>query len=87
MVYKRIGKNREDDLLIILNVTPEVRRDWTIQVQGKAVWKEIFNSDAKEFYGTGDVFNPAPATTIVDKNNDMHEISCHLPALGAVIFQ
>lgn len=87
MVYKRIGKNREDDLLVILNVTPQVRRDWKIQVHGKSAWKEVFNSDAKEFYGTGDVFNPAPAITIVDKNTALYEINCHLPALGAIVFQ
>jgi 1,4-alpha-glucan branching enzyme len=87
MVYKRIGKDRADDLLVVMNVTPEVRRDWKIQVHGKTAWKEIFNSDAKEFYGTGDVFNPAPETTLVDKISALYEINCHLPALAAIVFQ
>jgi 1,4-alpha-glucan branching enzyme len=87
IVYKRKGKNKKNDLLIILNVTPVVRRDWKIIVSGKNSWKEIFNSDGIEFYGTGDVFNPSIEVNIVDKKTEMYEINCHLPALSAVIFQ
>ncbi len=87
LVYKRKGNKKNDDVLVILNVTPVVRRDWKITVAGKSIWKEIFNSDATAFYGTGDVFNPNIEVTIVDKKNALYEINCHLPALAAIIFQ
>jgi 1,4-alpha-glucan branching enzyme len=87
LVYKRKGNKKNDDVLVILNVTPVVRRDWKITVAGKSTWKEIFNSDATAFYGTGDVFNPNIEVTIVDKKNALYEINCHLPALAAIIFQ
>jgi 1,4-alpha-glucan branching enzyme len=87
IVYKRKGKKPEDDLLIILNMTPEPRRDWKIYTTGKPVWKEIFNSDDKKYWGTGNVFNPDPQTRLVDKNEMMYEINVHLPPLGAVILK
>lgn len=89
MVYKRKGNNTEDDVLVILNVTPTVKNDWTVHVHGKKKWKEIFNSDSKEFWGTGDVFNPkdiiGKKVNKSDKKDKWFTINVHLPALGAVV--
>jgi len=86
-VYKRKGKKPEEELLIILNMTPEVRRDWKVYTNGKPVWKEIFNSDDKKYWGTGDVFNPDPVVKLVDKNEMIYEINVHLPPLGAIVLK
>ncbi|MES2431272.1 MAG: 1,4-alpha-glucan branching protein GlgB [Bacteroidota bacterium] len=87
LAFKRIGKDRKNDVLVILNMTPVVRKDWTTQIYGKSSWTEVFNSDSKEYWGTGDVFNPAPEITLVDKNTTLHEIKLHLPALACIILQ
>ena len=50
-------------------------------------WKEIFNSDERKYAGTGNVFNPDPIVTLVDKEQDRYEINVHLPPLGAVILR
>jgi 1,4-alpha-glucan branching enzyme len=86
MVYKRKGLKPKDDVLIILNTTPIVRNDWEITLQGKYKWKEIFNSDSKEFWGTGDVFNPDLIIgKRVEPKSKWYKIKVHLPALGAVV--
>jgi 1,4-alpha-glucan branching enzyme len=87
IVYKRKGKKAEDDLLIILNLTPVVRMNWKIYAAGKSQYRELLNSDMKKYWGTGDVFNPDIATTLVDEANKMYEINCHLPALAAVVLK
>ena len=87
IVYRRKGILPENDLLVILNMTPVVRNDWKIYARGKETWKEIFNSDGKKYWGTGDVFNPAPVVKLVDKNTRQYEINVHLPALGAVVLK
>ncbi len=51
VVYRRKGKDPGDDLLIILNFTPVVRRDWKVYASGKAAWKEVFNSDGTSILG------------------------------------
>ncbi|MFN3300050.1 MAG: 1,4-alpha-glucan branching protein GlgB [Sediminibacterium sp.] len=85
LVYKRKGKKEKDDVIVILNVTPVVRHDWEIYVHGKGKWAEIFNSDSKEFWGTGDVYNPTIQSKLVDKPSKCYQLKVHLPALGAVV--
>jgi 1,4-alpha-glucan branching enzyme len=87
IVYRRKGKKKEDDVLIILNMTPVVRRDWKVYTHGKSAWSEIFNSDSKKYWGSGDVFNPEPTVKLVDKKEDVYEINVHLPALGAIVLK
>jgi 1,4-alpha-glucan branching enzyme len=85
IVYKRKGHNSGHDLLVILNMTPVVRHDWKLKVHGKSVWKEVFNSDSKRYYGTGDVYNPGPKSRMIDKKTLLYEINVHLPPLAAII--
>ncbi|MBI3883004.1 MAG: 1,4-alpha-glucan branching protein GlgB, partial [Sphingobacteriales bacterium] len=87
ITFKRCGKHKEDDLLVVLNITPVVRRDWKIQVHGKSSWTEIFNSNEQKYWGTGDVFNPAVACRLLDEKTGLYEINVHLPALGGVVFK
>ena len=87
VVYKRKGKDPKDDLLIILNLTTVVRRDWKVYTSGKDAWAEIFNSDARQYWGTGDVFNPEIITTLVDEDEKMYEINVHLPPLGSIVLK
>ena len=87
IVYRRKGKDPAGDLLVILNLTPVARRDWKIYTHGKSAWKEIFNSDDKKYWGTGDTFNPEIGVKLVDKELDRYEITVHLPPLGSVILK
>ena len=85
--FRRKGKRSNNDILVILNMTPVVRNDWKIYAKGKPHWKEIYNSDAKKYGGTGDVLNPSPGVKLVDKKSRIFEINIHLPALGGVVLK
>ena len=87
IVFKRKGKNKEEDVLVVLNMTPVVRRDWKIKIAGKKQWKEIFNSDTLAYWGTGDVYNPDVKVKLVDKDAALYEINIHLPALAGVVLR
>ena len=87
MAFKRKGKNPLHDIVVVINATPVVRNDWKIRVQGKTSWQEIFNSDAKAFWGTGVVYNPAIPCVSVDKENSWHELTLQLPALSAIVLK
>ncbi len=87
IAYRRKGKKKQDDMVVILNMTPVVRHDWKLKLRGKSVWTEVFNSDSEKYWGTGKVFNPTPEVKSVDKKKQVFEINVHLPALGAVIFK
>lgn len=87
IVYKRKGNKAKDDLMVVLNVTPTVRRDTVFYFTGKTKWKEIFNSDAKEYWGTGDVFNPSIPVELVDKKEKKYKVTLHLPPLAGIVLK
>jgi 1,4-alpha-glucan branching enzyme len=87
VAFKRKGKNPQDDILVVLNLTAAVRHDFPIYVNGKSKWTEIMNTDMKQYWGTGDVFNPKIPTKLVDKKQKRYELTLQLPALGAVILK
>lgn len=87
VVFKRKGSSAAEDVLVLLNMTPVVRQNWQVYVKGKAAWKEIFNSNDKAFWGTGDVYNPDVVTELVDEDSDTYRITVHLPALGGVVLR
>lgn len=87
IVYKRKGINPEEDVLVVLNLTPLVHNDWKINVNGKEKWREIFNSDEAKYWGSGNVTNPDIKTIVLDKNEKAYQINVHLPPLGAVVLK
>ena len=84
IVFKRKGKKADDDILIVLNMTPVVHTDWKVHVQGKQNWKEIFNSNDKKYWGTGDIYNPEIEVRVTDEDGKWYELNLNLPPLGAV---
>ncbi len=87
IVYKRKAEKPEDDLLVILNMTPEVYHDWVIEVHDKEYTEELFNSDLKEYDGTGDVFNRDIRTECIDEEFKKYKITINLPPLAGLILK
>jgi len=85
MVYMRKGKNSEENILVIFNMTPVTRENWKINVCGKKAWNVILNSDDKKYYGAGRYDEQPIITKIVDKKSNLYEINLHLPALAAIV--
>ena len=53
ITFVRKADNDEDFLVVLCNFTPEVRHDYRIGVPKKGEYREVFNSDAEEFGGSG----------------------------------
>jgi 1,4-alpha-glucan branching enzyme len=88
IVYKRKGKEEKDDLLIILNLTPIVRWNWEIEVYGGKTYEtEIFNSDSKKYWGSGDVYNPSIRQELLDKENKKFKLTVNLPPLSGIVLK
>jgi 1,4-alpha-glucan branching enzyme len=85
--FRRKGLKPEDEVVILLNMTPVVRHNWKVQLSGKSSWKEIFNSDDKKYWGSGDVYNPSIQLEWINKNEQRAEINVHLPPLGAIVLK
>ncbi len=87
MAYKRKTEKAEDDVLVILNMTPEVRHDWVIETYEKKYSEEIFNSDDSSFNGTGLVFNKDIRTELLDEATKKYSIVLTLPPLAGLILK
>lgn len=87
IVYRRKGKNKEDDLLIILNLTPEPRIDWEIYLTEGAYTSEIFNSDAEKYWGSGINYNPTIRQELVNKEEKKYKIIVNIPPLAGIVLK
>lgn len=87
IAFKRKAKDWREDVVVILNMTPVPRTDYPIHVHGNKPWKEIFNSDAKSFWGVGDLYNPSIPMEPQDEKGEWFKLSLQLPALAAVVIK
>lgn len=51
--YIRKGYKPEDDVVVICNFTPTIKENYCIGLPKKGKLKEVFNSDSKDFGGSG----------------------------------
>lgn len=84
-IYLRKGKNDDDVLMVVLNLTPRVF-DYKIGVDEGTNWEVILNSDDEEFSGSG------VQAEIVDEEDDewmyrANAIILKLPPLAGVILR
>ena len=85
--YLRKGNNPDQNVLVVCNFTPALLKKYKVGIPSKLKLKEIFNSDAKEFWGTGVVYNPLIPCVCLDKENKWYELTLQLPALSAVVLK
>ena len=85
-MFKRKGKLRKDDLLVIFNMTVNPHRGWKATIAGKNNWRELYNSDSTTYWGSGHYMNENIICTAVDKKRKLYEINFDIPALAAMIF-
>jgi 1,4-alpha-glucan branching enzyme len=85
IAFKRKGLKPENDILVVMNMTPVPRHQFPIHVAGKKVWKEIFNSDAKKYGGTGDLTNTSIVLHPQDEKGEWNQVLLNLPALSAIV--
>jgi len=87
LIYNRKGIDEDNELVVVLNMTPMVHHDFRVGVHATGKWVEIFNSDAKKFWGSG-IDNPKPVSTeTVNWHGREQSIKITIPPLAAVIFK
>jgi 1,4-alpha-glucan branching enzyme len=61
--------------------------DWEVEVGSALYTREIFNSDAVKYGGSGTVYNPDIRTVPIDKEGKRHKIIVNLPALSGIVLK
>ncbi|QXP55415.1 1,4-alpha-glucan branching protein GlgB [Cellulophaga sp. HaHa_2_95] len=86
LAYIRKGHDAENDVIVICNFTPVQRENYRIGIPKATKMKEIFNSDAKKYGGSG-VLNSKIKTDKIPSHAYKNSIEITLPPLGIVILQ
>ena len=86
LVYGRKGHRDEDVVIVALNFTPVPKDNYRIGVPHAGKWRELFNSDGKEYGGSGRGNMGGVASVPVPWNGRRNSIVVNLPPLAAVYF-
>jgi 1,4-alpha-glucan branching enzyme len=86
LTYIRKGHDEKNDLIIAANFTPVPRENYRIGIPKSGPLKEIFNSDAKKYGGSGSK-NTAVKTEKKPWHSFDESIEITIPAMGIVIYQ
>jgi 1,4-alpha-glucan branching enzyme len=85
--FLRHRRNPTDQLLFVCNFTPVVRENYRVGVPLDCYWKEILNSDAALYGGSGQGnFGGLPAAPLPIHGRPF-SLNMTLPPLGIVVFQ
>ncbi|WP_298492740.1 1,4-alpha-glucan branching protein GlgB [uncultured Algibacter sp.] len=85
--YIRKGYKEDENVVVVCNLTPTVRKGYKIGVTTKGKLLEIFNSDAQEFGGSG-ITNKKQITIKKDPwNGKDYSAEITLPPLAVTIFK
>jgi 1,4-alpha-glucan branching enzyme len=82
--WLRIGQKPEDAILIVCNFTPVPRHNLRVGAPRGGFWKEIFNSDAADYGGSGQGNFGGVDAAPIPWHNQSHTLTISLPPLGAV---
>ena len=85
--FLRRGQNPNDQLLFVCNFTPVVRQNYRVGVPLEGHWKEILNSDAPLYGGSGQGNFGGLSTVPLPIHGRPFSLNMTLPPLGIVIFR
>jgi 1,4-alpha-glucan branching enzyme len=85
--FLRHGQNPDDQLLFVCNFTPVVRQNYRVGVPREGSWKEILNSDAPLYSGSGQGNFGGVTTVPLPMHGRPFSLNMTLPPLAIVVFR
>ncbi len=87
LAFFRNGPDRDDRILAIFNFTPVPRPNYRVGVPTSGHWREILNTDAAVYGGSGQGNMGGVKTTPVPYHGHYHSLNLTLPPLGALLLK
>jgi 1,4-alpha-glucan branching enzyme len=85
--FLRRGQTPENQLLFVCNFTPVLRENYRVGVPQEGHWKELLNSDAPLYGGSGQGNFGGLSTAPLPIHGRPFSLNMTLPPLGIVVFQ
>lgn len=86
-VISFLRKSENETVLVVCNFTPIPHYNYRIGVPNGGFWKEILNSDAKEYGGSGHGNFGGLEATPVPIHGRFHSLVMTLPPLSVIVFK
>jgi len=83
----RKGRSTKDIIFIVCNFTPVVRYNYRVGAPRGGIWKEILNSDATEYGGSGQGNLGRVEASPISFHGRPYSLNLTLPPLSAVFFR
>lgn len=85
--FIRRGKTTGAIILCVCNFTPVTRFNYRIGVPRDGFWREVLNSDAKEYWGSGQGNFGGVHTEPIAWNSRPHSLNLTIPPLAVTLFK
>jgi 1,4-alpha-glucan branching enzyme len=87
IAFLRCGKDANDVVIVVCNLTPLVRHDYNIGVPRAGCYRELLNSDATAYSGSGVGNQGAVTAEPVRTHGRDYSLNLTLPPLAALVLQ
>ena len=87
LVYSRKGNEPENELLVVLNMTPIPRQGWRVGFPSSGKWEIILNSDDQHFYGSGLVKDQFVISEEISWHGKAQSGLMYLPPLAGLVLK
>jgi len=84
LAFARVSAQREQQVIVVLNFTPVVRRGYRVGVERAGSYRELLNTDASVYGGSGVGNLGCAASAAVPWHGRQHSLELTLPPLGAL---
>ncbi|MGH7444718.1 MAG: 1,4-alpha-glucan branching enzyme, partial [Longimicrobiales bacterium] len=85
--YLRHGPDPDDTLLVVCHMTPVTRANYRVGVSEPGFWKEILNSDAQIYGGSGAGNMGGCTATPMPSHGRLRSLTLTLPPLATLVFK
>jgi 1,4-alpha-glucan branching enzyme len=85
--FLRKGRNPKELILVVANFTPVVQHNYRVGVPRSGFWKEILNSDAADYWGSGQGNLGGVEASPLSFHGRFSSLNLTLPPLGIMFFK
>lgn len=87
LCWVRKGVEPGSNIVVVANFTPMPRKNYRIGAPERGYYKEIFNSDEQNYWGSGVVNKDTLETAPITRHGRSHSLSLTLPPLSLVMLK
>jgi 1,4-alpha-glucan branching enzyme len=85
--FLRRTRTGDEIVAVVCNFTPETRHNYRVGLPRGGFWREILNSDSKEYWGSGQGNLGGVEAAPVGSHDRRHSVSLTLPPLAAIFLK